>query len=507
MTPRPLSQLLQSLPQYTLAGPTDLAISGIIYDSRQPVRPGNLFVAFQGFTVDRHQFIGEVVRKGAVAVVVEAAAAVDAPAGVAVVRVPNGREALAHLSAAWHDHPGRKLTVIGVTGTDGKTSTVNLIYHLLRAAGRKAGMISTVNAVIDDEVLDTGFHVTTPEAPDVQRYMAQMVQAGVEICILESTSHGLAQHRVTACEFDLAVVTNITHEHLNHHNNSLEEYRRAKARLFDTLAQQGAVLNIDDWSYGFLRRRIQGRIPITGYGLAAGAEVRAENIALYPDATRFEVILQGQRHVAETPLIGAFNVSNILAALATTVVGLGADARPALAALRALSGVPGRMERIDAGQPFTAIVDFAHAPNALRRALETVRALTDRRVIAVFGCAGLRDVEKRTMMGHIAAELADITIITAEDPRTEDLDAIIDTTARAMRAKGAVEGIHFHRLPDRGRAIHLAVQLALPGDVVIALGKGHEQSMCFGETEYLWDDRQAMRAALAGQPLLTLPTA
>jgi len=503
---RPLSQLLPTLPGYTLSGPADPMISGLSFDSRQEIRPGYLFVAFKGFTVDRHQFIDQVIQKGAIAIVAEADAAVTVPETVTLIRVPNGREALAHLSAAWYGYPGRQLVVIGVTGTDGKTSTINLIYTILKTAGYQVGMISTVNAIIDDQILDTGFHVTTPEAPAVQQYMARMVEAGMEICLLESTSHGLAQHRVTACDFDLGVVTNITHDHLNDHGDSLTEYWLAKARLFTELAQQAAVLNSDDGSYDFLRERIKGRIPIISYGQAGQATLVARNIALYPDATRFEVTLNQQRYPVETPLIGQFNVSNILAALATTVIGLGVEPQPALAALRAFQGVPGRMERIDLGQPFIAIVDFAHAPNSLRRALETVRALTDQRLIAVFGCAGLRDVEKRTMMGHIAADLADITIITAEDPRTEDLAAIIDTTAQAMRQKGAVEGETFYRIPDRGRAIHFATQLAQAGDVVIALGKGHEQSICFGQIEYPWDDREAMRSALSGQPLLTLPT-
>ncbi len=501
---RPLNQLTESLPGYTLSGPADLLITGIVADSRQ-VESGNLFVAFKGFSLDGHDFINIALEKGAVAVVVEEGAHLRLPDSIPILRVPSGREALAHLVAAWYDYPGRKLTLIGVTGTDGKTTTTNLIYTILKQTGRKVGMISTVNAVIGDEVLDTGFHVTTPEAPDVQRYLAQMVQADTEICVLETTSYSLDQHRVTACDFDLAVVTNITHEHLDIHG-SLAAYRLAKARLFEEMTHRAAILNTDDWSYDFLRARIQGRLPIISYGLADGANVQARAVSLQPDTTRFETVLGDQFYTVETPLVGWFNISNVLAALATTVVGLETNPQLALKALRTFKGVPGRMERIDMGQPFTAIVDFAHTPDSLHRALETVRALTGKRVIAVFGSAGLRDVEKRTKMGHIAAELADITIITAEDPRTEDLEKIIDTTAQAMLEKGAVEGVTFHRVPDRGRAIYLATQLAQSGDVVIALGKGHEQSMCFGTTEHPWDDREAMRSALSGKPLLTLPT-
>ena len=545
-----LSQLTKTLPAFTLRGPQNPLITGVCSDSRR-VEPGNLFVAYKGVGVDGHAYVNDALQRGAAAVVVEEGASLTLPAGVTCLRVPNGREALAHLSAAWYGYPGQKMTVIGVTGTDGKTSTINLIYAILRRAGRKVGMISTVNAVIGNEALDTGLHTTTPDAPDVQRYLAQMAAAGVEICLLESTSHGLAQHRVSACYFDWAVVTNITHEHLDIHG-SLNAYRQAKARLFQ-LAQKGVVLNRDDWSFDFLRKKIPPDVSILTYSLTHPATLRAKNVSLRPQATVFEVSGGGVRGrergrqgdkgrqgrgageisfrnlspspplplslspcLVETSLVGLFNVSNILAALTLTVAGLGVEPETALNALQAFKGVPGRMERVDEGQNFTALVDFAHTPNSLRRALETARALTAGRVIAVFGCAGLRDVEKRALMGVIAAELADITILTAEDPRTEDLNAIIQTTASAMREKGAVEAQigesvtvtpAFIRIPDRGRALYHAAQLARPGDIVIALGKGHEQSMCFGAVEHPWDDREAMRSALRGRPLLTLPTA
>lgn len=508
----PLQNLLKTLPDFTLSGPMNPLITGITGDSRQ-VAPGSLFVAYKGVSVDGHRFVAAAIERGAAAVAVEEDTPV--PPGVTCLRVADGRETLAHLSAAWHGYPGRKMTVVGVTGTDGKTSTTNLIYHILKHAGVKTGMISTVNAVIGEKVLETGLHTTTPDAPDVQRYLAQMVAAGTEVCLLEVTSHGLAQHRVTACDFNWAVVTNITHEHLDLHG-SLEAYRRAKARLFE-LAQTGAVLNADDQSYHFLRPYLAPHLKVIRYGLNAPADLPAAKIELRPSATVFETTLNEQPVTVQTPLVGAFNVSNVLAALALTVNGLGIKAETALAALRSFGGVPGRMERIDAGQNFIAVVDFAHTPNALRRALEAVRPLTSGRVFAVFGCAGRRDVEKRALMGQVAAQLADVTIITAEDPRTEELSALMAATARAMREQGAVEvdpagplpanGPVFMRIADRGRAIYRATQLAGPGDMVLALGKGHEQSMCFGETEYPWDDRAAMRSALAGRPLLTLPTA
>jgi len=352
----------------------------------------------------------------------------------------------------------------------------------------------------------------------VQRYLAEMVEAGTTHVVLEATSHGLAQHRVTGCDFDIGVVTNITHEHLDFHG-SYEAYRRAKARLFDLVAQAApkphgeirlAVLNRDDASFAYLREWV--RVRQVTYGLHPQAEVRAEEVRFTPQGLFFTAVGPGFRVPIASSLVGDYNVSNILAALTATVVGLGIDPEAARAGVAAVRSIPGRMERIDLGQDFTAIVDFAHTPNALRRALETARRLTQGRVIAVFGSAGLRDRAKRRMMAEVSAQLADITILTAEDPRTESLDVILAEMAAGAEAHGAVEGETYYRVPDRGEALRLAVRLARPGDVVLACGKGHEQSMCFGEIEYPWDDRTALRAALAellgveGPPMPYLPT-
>lgn len=525
-----LSALLAALPGYQLLTPSGpvpvqpgargpavppMTISRITADSRQ-VEPGTLFVAYPGVSVDGRRFIPQAVARGAAAIVAETGQHLPADLSPVTVLVPDGREALAYLAAAWHNFPARQLTMAGITGTDGKTTTTNLLYAMLRASGQKAGMISTVNAVIGDTVLDTGLHTTTPDAPDVQAYLARMIEAGTNVCLLEVTSHALAQHRVTACDFDVAIVTNITHEHLDLHG-SLEAYWAAKAKLFESLAADAgpgrpktAVLNCDDGSFTYLKQRIEPLgIPWLGYSLAGHpqAALVARDISYRPDKTTFSIDWRGSRFALETTLIGDYNVSNCLAAATAALELLGVSPAAVRAGVAGLPGVPGRMERIDAGQPFTAIVDFAHTPNALRRALTTVRAITPGRVLAVFGCAGLRDVKKRALMGEIAAELADVTILTAEDPRTESLAAIMAETARAMVASGGLEGQTFEREPDRGRAIYRAVQLAGPGDTIIALGKGHEQSMCFGQTEYPWDDRAALRSALKGQPLLTLPSA
>ena len=509
---------VQLLEQRERAFP-DAIITGIALDSRR-VQAGNLFVALEGGVTDGHRYIPNAVQRGAAAV-----AGTQALEGLAVpyLRVRDGRRALAYLSAAFYGFPARQLTVIGVTGTDGKTTTATLIYHILKAAGLKAGMISTVSALIGVQAIDTGFHVTTPEAPDVQRYLAQMAAAGLTHVVLEATSHGLDQQRVAACDFDLAVVTNITHEHLDYHG-SFAAYRGAKGRLFTALAETPpkpggnprlAVLNRDDDSFQFLTDLIQPYSPPihqVSYGLSTEAMVRAEGIADHPSNLRFLASGPGYHIPIETQFLGDYNVSNCLAAIAATVTGLGLEPGAAQQGIAGMPGIPGRMETIDLGQEFLAIVDFAHTPNALRRALQAARSLTHGRVIAVFGSAGLRDRAKRRMMAETSAELADLTVLTAEDPRTEPLEAILAEMATGAQARGGVEGRSFWRVPDRGQAIRFALSLARPGDVVIACGKGHEQSMCFEETEYPWDDRVALRAALAellgveGPRMPVLPT-
>ncbi len=511
-----LNEILSDLPfDFSPLSVPDVQISGIAIDNRQ-VRPGDLFVAMQGGAADGHDFIPDAVQRGAAAVVGERE--IDSLA-VPYIRVENSRRALTYLAAAFYGNPGKKLAVIGVTGTDGKTTTSNLLYHILIAAGLKTGLISTVNAVIGDEVLDTGFHVTTPDAPDVQRYLAQMVQAGLTHVVLETTSHGLAQHRVDASQYDIAVVTNITHEHLDEHG-SYEDYRAAKGRLFELLAETVAkphsnprlgVLNLDDEkSYAYLHAITKTRQVC--YGLTPKADIYAENIQYEPAGLRFDVVGAGFRVPVRSNLVGAYNVSNCLAAFSAAVAGLAIEPEIAAEGIAALTGIPGRMERIDLGQGFTAIVDFAHTPNALKVSLETARQMLSPlpegegsgvrvgpggRVIAVFGSAGLRDREKRRMMAETSAQLANISVLTAEDPRTESLDGILEEMAAGARSKGAIEGRSFYRIPDRGQAIRFALKMARRGDLVISCGKGHEQSMCFGTTEYPWDDRTAMRAALS----------
>ena len=532
-----LSALLAALPQPPALPATDPEIAAVTADSRQ-VTPGALFVAVRGESADGHRFIPQALRRGAVAVVGERGTeelgeleefrergepGPSVPAfpiaPFPYITVSDSRLALAWLAAAFHGFPARQMAMIGITGTDGKTTTANLLHSILAHAGLRAGLITTVNAVIGDEVLETGLHTTTPDAPDVQAYLARMARAGLTHAILEATSHGLAQDRVAACDFDIAILTNITHEHLDYHGTR-EAYRAAKARLFEGLAvatrkpgqEKVAVLNRGDASYDYLRQRTAARVVSYNAGGetedSAGADVTVRNVQATPQGMRFEVVHGNLAFPVEMPLSGRFNVSNCLAAIAGALVGLRVGPNEIQAGISAVGGIPGRLERIDMGQPFTAVVDFAHTPNALARALESVRQMAAGRVIAVFGSAGLRDRAKRRLMPETSTRLADLTVLTAEDPRTESLDAILAEMAAACAGAGGVEGRNFWRVPDRGQALRFAVGLARPGDVVIACGKGHEQSMCFGTVEFPWDDRTALRAALAeylGRPGPEMP--
>jgi len=507
-----LAKLFFDFPLTILAGnPSSVEITNMTADSRK-VESGSLFVAISGGSKDGHLFIGDAVGRGAAAVVGEQ----EKPPNehTPYIRVANSRQALAHLAAAYYGHPARQLTMIGITGTDGKTTTCNLLYQILSVAGLKAGMISTINAVIGEENLDTGFHVTTPDALDVQSYLAKMVETGLTHVILETTSHGWSQFRVDACEFDIGVITNITHEHLDYHG-TYENYRAAKARLFSGLADVTSkakgnirlgVLNRDDVSYDYLKSITS--VNQVSYGIHPDSGFLADEINYSPAGVSFLINHADHRQRIQSPLVGAFNISNCLAAYGAAVHGLGIDPEVAARGIAKISNVPGRMERVNLGQNFTAIVDFAHTPNALRSALLAAREIASGRLIVVFGCAGLRDREKRRLMAEIAIELADLSIFTAEDPRTESLYRILEEMSTGAVSKGGIENKSYWKIPDRSEAIRQALKMASKGDLVMACGKGHEQSMCFGEIEYPWDDRQAMRSALSeilGLPPIEMP--
>ncbi len=547
-----LTALLARLPDaLRVAGDPEappLAVSQVTDDSRE-VRRHSLFVAIAGLQTDGHRFIPRAVASGAAAVVgshplvrLEERGWWPQQTQTPYIQVNDSREALAWLSAAFYDFPSRAQTVIGVTGTDGKTTTCSLLEAILcRSAG--VGVITTVGARIAAVEQETGLHVTTPNAPTVQKFLAQMRSAGCRFAVVESTSFGLDQKRVAAVEYDAAALTNITHEHLDIHG-TFEAYREAKFLLFRSLFRslpkpgvpRVAVFNLDDSSCPHLQNalaeeRARSDSPaVSSYTYSAAnpaADVYARKIQYLPDATRFELVWWGGAIPMETRLIGEFNVSNILCASAVAL-GLGISPERIRLGVASLNSVLGRMQRMDCGQDFLAVVDFAHSPASLERALETLRPLVAKnagsgpgRLIAIFGCAGLRDRGKRRLMGQVSGRLADFTVITAEDPRTEDLAEInreiaagiqdvvqlptesasgqqslpydppelSDTTSPSPSSRFAV-------VPDRAEAIRFGVAMARAGDVVASFGKGHERSMCYGETEYPWNEQEAMQSAL-----------
>ncbi len=499
-----LSQLLESVPHKTYYQhplQRDAQITRVVCDSRQ-VQPGCLFVAIPGVAVDGHHFVREAIGRGAVAVVGEQppASALNGAPPVHYAQVADSREALALLCAAWYDHPGKKMRVVGVTGTDGKTTTVRLIASVLESGGYATGLISTVSAQIGEKEENLAFHTTTPDASEVQRYLAQMVDRACRYAIVEATSHGLAQQRVAGCEFDVAVVTNITHEHLDYHG-SFEEYRNAKARLFASLrtayhkpdVAKVSILNADDPSYDFLEEFPAQRY--YSYAVQRPADIQAIDVQCDGSGISFTAVTPDGAFPVKSPLIGAFNVYNILAAIAVGI-SQGVPFKVIQDGVASMRGVTGRMEAIDLGQEFSVIIDFAHTPNSLTKALETVRTLVPGRVIVVFGCAGLRDMEKRPVMGEIAGRLAHQVILTAEDPRTEDVNEIMKQIGVGCERAGKTLGKDYVTIADRAEAIATAMRMACPGDLVLVTGKGHERSMCFGTVEHPWSDHEAVRRSL-----------
>jgi UDP-N-acetylmuramoyl-L-alanyl-D-glutamate--2,6-diaminopimelate ligase len=473
-------------------------ITTLAYDSRL-VKPGGLFVAVPGTHTDGRRYLANAAQHGAVVALGPRIDATDLP--LPYIEVDDVRIALANLACAFYGNPANQLCTIGVTGTDGKTTTCNLISALLDAAEKANGLMTTANFKLHGQEWENTTRQSTLEALEIQQMLRRMVEADVKFAVIEATSHGLELQRVRGCAFDIGVVTNITHEHLDFHG-TIENYRRAKARLFEMLnpsRDKGlgikpiAVLNRDDESYFILKSYCS--VPVFDYGLDKSATIRAVDILLDATNTRFRAILPNAEINIETQLVGQFNVSNCLAAIATAyAVGVSlADIKHGLA--RA-TGVTGRMERVDVGQSFTVIVDYAHTPDSLEKVLRILRPLTSGKLLLVFGSAGERDKQKRPIMGQIAAQLADFFVITDEDPREENREQILREIAIGAETIGKHEGRDFLCIADRTQAIAAAFHRAQARDAVLLAGKGHEQSIIIGREKIPWDDRQVAREQL-----------
>ncbi len=510
--PRPLAGLDERL---RLAGqlratgvpaarPDAVMVSGIAYDSRR-VRPGMVFVAVPGVHADGHDFVPAAVAAGAVAVVVERPVSDSGEA--VVLRVASSQVALASVAAWWYGDPGRRLGVVGVTGTDGKTTTAGMAVAALEAAGVRTGLVSTAEQKIGPVRAATSGHVTTPEAPELQLALAAMLEAGDAAAVVESTSHGLALERVGEIPFDIAIFTNLSHEHLEFHG-TYDAYRAAKRSLFERLATtadrgdirplpggrpwpRGGIVNLDDADAAvFAEATAAAGARLLTYGAAPGADVRAVRVTEAAAGVRVEATTPRGRLSLTLPLVGRFNAHNALAAVALGEM-LDLDPEAVAAGLAGFAGIRGRMERVDRGQPFAVVVDYAHTPVSLAAALDVLAPLTagGGSLIAVFGSAGERDVAKRAIQGRVAGERCRLVVATDEDPRGEDPVAILEQIAEGAEAAGLRRGESLLLVPDREEAIRAAFARARPGDVVLLAGKGHERSILYADRQLAWDER------------------
>lgn len=484
-------ELLSAIEARATGGNLAEQVRGIAYDSRR-VEQGFLFVAIRGFQADGHDYVSQAVERGAVAVVLGREVPLPRGAGWALVDDP--RRALALLAARFYGHPSLKMKMIGVTGTNGKTTTTNLIASVLEFCGQKVGLIGTIHNRIGGLVLP-GKH-TTPESLDLQALLAQMAEEGVQAAVMEVSSHALALHRVDGCAFDMAVMTNLTQDHLDFHHD-MGDYLESKLKLFRDISHNAekapayAVVNTDDPAAAQFIAAAQ-RINRLTYAVDQPADVRASEIRVAPLGVSFAVDSPWGNCRLNLKLTGLFNVYNALAAFAATGA-LGAKPSQIKAALEKVAGVPGRFELVNCGQEFPVVVDYAHTPDGLENVLKAARSITGGRLITVFGCGGDRDRTKRPRMGAIAARYSDYTVITSDNPRTEDPLKIIEEIEAGVQPAGRA---HYEIEPDRRLAIRLALKAAGAGDLVLIAGKGHESYQVIGTKKFPFDDRRETEKAL-----------
>ena len=482
-----LDDLMAGLPYEVLKGSTACSLAGITADSRK-VGPGWAFVAVPGAQLDGHTFIAQALAQGATVLVVDRCLDLTAVRSACCLRVPDSRQALAHLSAAFFGHPSRQLRLIGVTGTNGKTTSTYLLEAVWRAHGLTSGVIGTVTHRYGGH--EQPADQTTPPAEDIQRMLRAMVDAGVSDCAMEVSSHALAQHRVWGCQFAAALFTNLTQDHLDYHED-MSAYFSAKARLFTTYQPGVAVLNCDDPAGEQLLR--ETRAPVITYGFSPESEIGVKHLTMDAGGIDLTVRVGRQPVRVHSRLIGRHNVYNILGVLATAK-GIGLGIEQTVQGIERLQTVPGRFERVDAGQPFSVLVDYAHTDDALRNVLQAARGITNGRIILVFGAGGDRDRAKRSRMGRVAAQYADMAVITSDNPRTEVPMAIIRAIEAGFREIGQVS--QYRIIEERAGAIHAAIGLARAGDVVVIAGKGHETYQLVSDKRFAFDDRQVAAQAL-----------
>ena len=488
-----LKTLLSTIPVRQVIGPADRIVESIAYDSRR-VQKNSLFVALHGEKTDGHEFISQAIEKGASAIVTERDE--KHPRATCVV-VENARNTLADLASNFYGFPARRLKLAAVTGTNGKTTTTFLIKHICEKAGLRCGLIGTVRYEIGERVLPA--IRTTPESLDLQELLGQIANAGCRAAAMEVSSHALAQDRTRGLEWDVALFTNLTQDHLDFHG-TMEAYFESKVKLFTQLAEQQkkrkavAIVNIDDRYGEQLLTRIDKKIDVVTYGMGVRADFRASNYRMEFGGTSYQLDARGKSYLVRVPLIGRFNVANSMAALAGANA-LGVNLREAVLSLAKSPQVPGRLEAVPAKRQFQVFVDYAHTPDALLNVLKTLRELEPRRLIVVFGCGGSRDRQKRPLMGEVADQYADHAIITSDNPRKEEPAAIIDEVEKGFRSN------HYEKITDRAEAIARAIESAQPREIVLIAGKGHENYQEFADHTVPFDDIQVARRALENHPV------
>ncbi len=499
-----LAELLMSLEMVGTEGNLGVTVSGITDDSRE-VTPGSVFVAVKGHQADGHAFVEQACRQRAGGVVVQVPFQIPSRfrqgAGPAWIAVKDSRKTLGRLAARFFRNPSHALTTVGVTGTNGKTTVAHVSQAVLASGGCRTGLIGTVGSRIGAEY-QAASH-TTPGAIPLQSLLHRMVEAGMDSAVLEVSSHALALDRVEGCEFDIVVFTNLTRDHLDFHGD-MESYYQAKSRLFrdvvvpqSTTRPKRAIINIDDeWG---VRLQAETAVPVWTYSVRRQADIYAQNVDLGPEGTQLTVQTPLGPVSIRTALVGEYNVSNLLAGIGVGLAcGLSLDAIQR--GIRGFQTVPGRFERVDAGQDFSVIVDYAHTEDALARLLAAARQLRKGRILTVFGCGGDRDRGKRPKMGRVAAQCSDVVFLTSDNPRTEDPDAILRDIKQGVLELSESERGMSHVIPDRRAAIRAALLEARPGDLVVIAGKGHEDNQIIGTTRHHFDDREVTRDLLAGWP-------
>lgn len=477
-----LKDLIKGLSILSAIGPENIEISGIAYDSRK-LSKGYLFVCIDGTTVDGHDYIPQAIKNGAAAVVVQND--VKLPDELSVIKTPDTRYALAHLSDVFYGHPSGRFKLVGVTGTKGKTTVAFMIKSIMESAVKKAGLVGTLGSRIGDRTLYT--ERTTPESYDLQSLFSEMVDEAVDSVVMEVSSQGLALHRVSCCDFEIGVFTNLTKDHIGPKEHaSMEDYLEAKTKLFK-MCEKGLINNDSEYAAEIIKK---AECVLLTFGIVKKSDIMAVDIVKYPQSVEFKAVTPWFSGKMKVNIPGKFSVYNALAAIGVCgMLGIPIDA---ISAGLEKVQVPGRAELVDTGKDFSVMIDYAHTPDSLNNILNTVKDYAPGRVVSLFGCGGDRDRTKRPMMGEISGHIADFTVITSDNPRTEDPEAIINDIEEGIKKTGG----RYIRIVDRREAIKYAIDNALAGDVVVLAGKGHETYQVFRDKTIHFDEREVVAEIL-----------